>query len=210
MTSIPSPDELPLRSSTPRHWAHGALRQLKVLLNDHAHLEKKAAINALDLLGRWPTDASCEEWTRTLTSVSEDEAVHLTQVVRLMRRHGWQMTKTHSNPYAQRLHAWVRRGTGPHELLDRLLISSIVEARSCERFWLLGQAAENQDLRELYRVLWASEHGHYRVFHSLGAYVAPPHEVSIRWHALLEYEAQLMHDLPPGPSMHAGIDGYAD
>ena len=46
--------ELPLRYQTPPAWAAGVLARPLELLNDHAHLEKKAAANALELLNRWP------------------------------------------------------------------------------------------------------------------------------------------------------------
>ena len=46
--------DLPLRYRTPDAWARAALAHPLALLNDHAHLEKKAAGNALELLNRWP------------------------------------------------------------------------------------------------------------------------------------------------------------
>ena len=49
-----SEGELPLRYQTPIAWAQAALLRPLELLNDHAHLEKKAATNALELLNRWP------------------------------------------------------------------------------------------------------------------------------------------------------------
>ena len=43
---------LPLRWQTPVVWVAQATRDLPVFLNDHAHLERKAASNALELLNR--------------------------------------------------------------------------------------------------------------------------------------------------------------
>ena len=37
------------------------------------------------------------------------------------------------------LRALVRRGKGPEELMDRLMISALIEARSCERFEVLSR-----------------------------------------------------------------------
>jgi len=44
--------DLPLKYKTPASWAAGVLERPLELLNDHAHLEKKAATNALELLNR--------------------------------------------------------------------------------------------------------------------------------------------------------------
>ena len=46
--------ELPLLVDTSDRWADMVLEHPEALLNDHAHLEKKAAQNALELLHRWP------------------------------------------------------------------------------------------------------------------------------------------------------------
>jgi tRNA-(ms[2]io[6]A)-hydroxylase len=51
---MPKDADLPLRYDTPSTWASAVLREPLLLLNDHAHLEKKAATNALELLNRWP------------------------------------------------------------------------------------------------------------------------------------------------------------
>src|SRR4051812_26823003 len=45
--------DLPLLHHTPASWADAVLSLPLALLNDHAHLEKKAAANALELLNRW-------------------------------------------------------------------------------------------------------------------------------------------------------------
>ena len=47
--------DLPLRYHTPVDWALRVLHSPLELLNDHAHLEKKAAANALELLNAGPS-----------------------------------------------------------------------------------------------------------------------------------------------------------
>src|SRR5947199_1447518 len=123
--------ELPLRYVTPARWAAEALTQPLELLNDHAHLEKKAAANALELLNRWPEPSPPENWVAAMTAVSRDEVEHLAVVCRLLARRGGRLTRSHANPYASELHKLVRRGKGTEELVDRLMISSLIEARSC-------------------------------------------------------------------------------
>jgi tRNA-(ms[2]io[6]A)-hydroxylase len=197
--------ELPLRSETPAGWARAALERPLELLNDHAHLEKKAAANALELLNRWPEPRPPENWVAAMTAIARDEVEHLAVVSRLLARRGGRLARQHANPYASALHKLVRRGRGSEELADRLMISALIEARSCERFKLLGEATGDEELRKLYRGLWASEHGHYRTFLQLAESVLDSAAVERRWGEMLDQEAAIMRVQEPGPRMHGGV-----
>ncbi len=202
----PTPDDLPLLTRTPVAWAEIAMSDPRALLSDHAYLERKAAANALELLNRWPEPARPEEWTRTLAAVASDEAGHLSGVVRLLNERGGQLDRTHRNDYARDLRQHVRKGHGPEELLDRLLISALIELRSCERFRLLATYCQDRDpvLGRFYRRLWSSELGHYRVFLRLSECVADEEEVRSRWDEMLRIEAETIAAQPPGPRIHGG------
>lgn len=198
--------DLPLKYETPATWATQALREPLELLNDHAHLEKKAAANALELLNRWPEPNPPENWVAAMTAIARDEVEHLSTVARLLARRGGRLTRQHANPYAADLHKLVRRGKGKEELVDRLMISALIEARSCERFRLLADAVENDaELTKLYKALWTSEHGHYRTFIDLAEQILPEQQVAQRWQQMLREEARLIQRQPPGPRMHGGI-----
>lgn len=195
--------KLPLRYETPIAWAHAVLERPLELLNDHAHLEKKAATNALELLNRWPEPSPPENWVAAMTAVARDEVEHLAVVSRLLARRGGRLTKSHSNPYASALHALVRKGLGTEELADRLMISSLIEARSCERFRLLGEACSDVELSKLYKSLWASEHGHYLSFLQLAGQILTDEAVQSRWDQMLNEEAKIIQSQPAGPRMHS-------
>src|SRR3989440_9389016 len=120
--------DLPLKYVTPPTWACHVLQRPLELLNDHAHLEKKAASNALELLNRWPEPRPPENWVAAMTAIARDEVEHLATVTRLLARRGGRLTKQHSNPYASALRTLVRQGTGPAELVDRLMVSALIEA----------------------------------------------------------------------------------
>jgi tRNA-(ms[2]io[6]A)-hydroxylase len=197
--------DLPLRYTTPAEWAHQVLLQPLELLNDHAHLEKKAAANALEMLNRWPEPSPPENWVAALTAIARDEVEHLALVCRFLARRGGRLTKQHSNPYASQLRQLVRSGTGPAELVDRLLVSALIEARSCERFKLLGDACEDAELAKLYRGLWTSEHGHYRSFLQLAEQIQEPQLVASRWEEMLNAEAHIIARQEPGSRMHSGV-----
>ena len=198
--------DLPLRYTTPDAWAAKVLTKPLELLNDHAHLEKKAATNALELLNRFPEPNPPENWVTAMTAVARDEVEHLAVVSRLLARRGGKLTKSHANPYASELHNLVRKGRGSEELVDRLMISSLIEARSCERFRLLGDAVEDdRELQKLYRGLWASEHGHYLSFIQLAEQILPSAAVEKRWNQMLDSEAKIIQSQEPGPRMHSGV-----
>src|SRR5580765_3855861 len=196
---------LPLRYETPPAWAPQVLARPLELLHDHAHLEKKAAANALELLNRWPEPNPPENWVTAMTAVARDEVEHLATVTRLLARRGGKLTRQHGNPYASELHKLVRKGRGKEELIDRLMISALIEARSCERFKLLGDVVENDgELQKLYRGLWASEHGHYRTFIQLAEQILPREEVERRWDQMLDAEARIIRAQSKGARMHSG------
>jgi tRNA 2-(methylsulfanyl)-N6-isopentenyladenosine37 hydroxylase len=204
----PAPHE-PLRVATPRSWAVAALADPLALLNDHAHLEKKAAANALALLHRWPAQDTAggapgddADWVRALAAIARDETDHLGRVLRVLERRGGRMSRGHRNPYAAALHRHVRRGQGQAEVEDLLCVSALIEARSHER-----EAAPERDLLALYAALEASERGHHRVFLDLAARLAAPAAHAARWAAWQDLEARAITAQPPGPSMHAGWAG---
>lgn len=196
--------DLPLKVITPQKWVITALGDPISLLNDHAYLEKKAALNAMELLNRWPDPAQPKRWVTILAGIARDEAVHLAQVTRLLHRKGGELTRTHANPYATELHKHIRKGSGTKEVLDRLLLSALIEIRSCERFALLEKHSQDSDLTRLYRGLSASEFGHYKVFLLLGEQIRPSGEVAQRWEEWLEIEKTTIQAQSPGPRMHSG------
>src|SRR3954464_4996634 len=92
-----SDSQLPLLYHTPSEWAARVLANPLALLNDHAHLEKKAASNALEMLHRWPEPNPPENWVAAMTAVARDEVEHLAVVCRLLARRGGRLSKSHGN-----------------------------------------------------------------------------------------------------------------
>ncbi len=212
-----APPISPLRWQTSADWVPLATQDPLALLNDHAHLERKATTNALELISRWPYPVEvagslarpgADRWTRRLAAIARDEARHLTQVLGLLMGRGGHFERSHLNPYAAALRDAVRRGDSHRELLDRLLVSALIEARSGERFRLLAEGAGDPELARFYASLVASEEGHFRVFLELARLIpevaAGLHE---RWAWFLEREAAIMAALPPGPGIHSGGPG---
>ncbi len=200
-----NPEALPLHSRTPIEWGRAVLADPISLLIDHAFLEKKAAINAMELLTRWPNEW-VDGWVETMTSVARDEAAHLSQVTRILTRRGGRLNRSHKSWYATSLRELVRKGP-PAEILDRLLVSALIEARSCERFAVLAAASDSADaeLAGFYRALHASEFGHYKVFLKLAGKIAGKEVVEARWQQMLAREAEILAQQPAGPGIHSGL-----
>jgi tRNA-(ms[2]io[6]A)-hydroxylase len=193
-------DDLPLHSRTPLEWGRAVLADPNQLLIDHAFLEKKAATNAMEMLTRWPDDW-LDGWVETMTAVARDEAAHLAQVVRILLRRGGRMERYHKNPYANALRQLVRKGE-PGELVDRLLVAALIEVRSCERFAVLAEVAEDPELAEFYHALYSSELGHYKVFLKLAR--AAGVNVDERWQEMLAAEAKIIAEQAIGARIHSG------
>ena len=123
---------LPLRTPTPEGWAAAALEDPEALLSDHAHCEKKAALSALNLS---QSLADLPRASVLLARIAEEELNHYRRVLEALQGFGWTLRPDGGNAYAKALHQQATKG-----LLDRLLIAALIEARSCERLWLLERA----------------------------------------------------------------------
>jgi len=193
-----------LASATSPRWAPQALRDPLALLSDHAHLERKAAGNALELMNRWPETKVPAAWTHPLARIARDETSHLHSVLRLLEKRGGKPDRIHHNDYAKSLHSLVRRGQARKELLDRLLVSALIEARSCERFGMLVEACGDAELRGFYGGLMKSEKGHHAAFLRLALLLEDEDTVAGRWESLKGKEAEILASQSPGPRMHGG------
>lgn len=194
----------PLRYKTPLLWADEVLKDPLALLSDHAYLERKAASNALELLNRWPDAEKPDDWVPLLTGIARDEALHLDQVSRHIKRLGGHLARLHKSAYAGELRALVRMGQGREEIMDRLLITALIEARSEERFTLLAKRCKEKELARFYDRLRVSEEGHHRVYLRLARRIRKPYIVNQRWAELLDAEAKIIQRMPVGFGIHSG------
>ena len=94
-------------------------------------------------------------------------------------------------------------GSREDRLLERLLFSALIEARSCERFRLLSLHIAEVELREFYHKFMVSEAGHYRLFLDLARHYIDPARVKTRWEEYLTYEEKILGELEVrGDRMH--------
>lgn len=198
---------LELGYRTPDEWARRAIREPRALLSDHAHCELRAASSAQALITRNPEAPGLVD---RLAAVATEEMRHFRRVLRSLRTLGGELREGRGNPYVEGLMA--RSGpTRGAVLLDRLLISALIERRSLERFELLARAADKGGgaggarLAELYSRLIPSEGAHAELFCELAREAFPGPLVRRRLAALVGMEAAVVGSLPFAARIHSGL-----
>jgi tRNA-(ms[2]io[6]A)-hydroxylase len=78
----------------------------------------------------------------------------------------------------------------------------LIEARSCERFKLLSEELEDQELADFYRSLMVSEANHYTMFLNFARQYGNREEVDKKWQELLVFEAEIMKSLGNKETIH--------
>ena len=185
-------------STTDRAWALRALAHLDEILVDHAHCEKKAASTAVSLLFKYPDRPAL---LAPLSRLAREELAHFEEVLTALAARGIRFRHQMPSPYAAGLQRAVR-SREPERLLDALLCSALIEARSCERLRLLAGALDDAALAELYRGLLAAEARHHQTYIELATTVAPLRQVHERLSALAAHEASVLAAAPPLPRLH--------
>ena len=190
---------LSLASATGGAWLARALADLDEVLVDHAHCEKKAASTAVSLLFKYTEHAAL---LVPLSRLAREELAHFEEVLAALAARGVPFRHQRPAPYASALMEAVRAHE-PARLLDTLLCSALIEARSCERMRLLAGALDDAMLASLYRGLLASEARHHHVYVELATTIAPEAEVRVRLHELALHEAGVLAAAPTIPRLHA-------
>jgi tRNA-(ms[2]io[6]A)-hydroxylase len=164
-----------LKVPTDGAWTAIAMSDVDAVLVDHAQCELKAASNALSMAARHPGDT---ELVFALTDLAKDEIDHFRRVVAELRSRGVARGGPTEDGYAAELRravAALPRSRNLAPLVDRLLVCALIEARSCERFKLLAEAAVGTGsavLAALWGDLLASEAKHYKTFVDLAVHAA--------------------------------------
>lgn len=179
---------LNLASDTPVSWARHAESQIDDLLLDHAHCEKKAAGAAVRMLFRYPQHSFLQQ---PMAALAGEELAHYQRVLALLDRRGVAFARQKPSAYGGRLHALVR-AEEPDQLIDLLLVAALIEARSCERFRLLSETLEDDELAGLYGELLASEARHHQTYLELAQQLAAPDAVRERLAELARREAEIL------------------
>ena len=184
---------LGLKLPTDPRWVNIVEKNIDDILTDHAFCEQKAASTAISLIVGFPeyTDLVSE-----MTVLVREEMGHFKMVHDLIIARGQTLGRDRKDSYVIALLSFFPKGgSRTTQLVHRLLIAALIEARSCERFRLLSEELEDTKLREFYKKLMISEAGHYTMFLKFARQYGDRKEVDEKWESLLIFEAQIMKDL---------------
>ena len=200
-----------LGCETPQAWLDEALKNLDILMQDHANCEKKAAGTAMNLMFRYSffTDLQVK-----LAQLVREEMLHYEQVLEFMAKRGQAWQGLSAGRYAGGLRKEIRTYE-PEALIDVLMIGAFVEARSCERFYALAPLVD-EELGKYYRYLLKSESRHYEDYLALALDVAktaklknPEEDIQGRIQHIREVEKNLILSPDDLFRFHSGVPAQA-
>jgi tRNA-(ms[2]io[6]A)-hydroxylase len=192
---------LGLELPTDPRWVNIAEMNIREILIDHAYCEQKAASSAISLILKYPDK---KELVDELTSLVAEEWSHFARVLAELNKRGYPLGPNRKDEYVERLQKILRKGGSREEqLIEKLLLHALIEARSCERFRLLWKDISDPGLSEFYHELMVSEAGHYKSFLALARLYMDPDTVLKRWKEFLAAESEIVSTLEVrGDRMH--------
>lgn len=191
---------LGLKLVTDPYWVKLVESNIEAVLVDHAFCEQKAATNAINLIVHY---SHLPDLVQEMSKIAIEEMEHFKQVHELILERGFALGKERKDSYVNELIKFVRRGYGyEFVLIDRLLFSAMIEARSCERFRVLSQNIEDEKLAKFYNELMISEATHYTTFLKLAKKYAETIDVDARWKEFLAYEGEVIQNYGKSNEIH--------
>ena len=188
-----------LRCETPDLWLAKVGNNLPMLLIDHANCEKKAASTALNLIYRY---VDKPKLMLQLSKLAREELRHFEQLLGILEKREIEYVHVSSSRYAGRLREGVRTFE-PARLIDILIVSAVVEARSCERFSRMVDVLDNE-LATFYTSLLKSEERHFSVYLKMAGQYASE-QINDRVQYFLALDQRLVESPDEQFRFHSGI-----
>ncbi|PLW89086.1 MULTISPECIES: tRNA-(ms[2]io[6]A)-hydroxylase [unclassified Mucilaginibacter] len=192
---------LKLQLPTDPLWVKNVVESnIEELLTDHAFCEQKAASNAITLIVQNP---NLSDLVQEMTDLVQEEMEHFKRVHQIIIQRGYTLGRERKDNYVNELRKFIIIGGGREaQLIDRLLFSAMIEARSCERFKVLSDNINDKELADFYYELMVSEATHYAMFIRLAKKYAVEVDVDKRWAEFLAYEAQVIQNYGKAETIH--------
>ncbi len=195
-------DNLPLKIPSPQGWLDAVMADFNAFMVDHATCERKASGLAMSFVAKYADKTFLVE---PMISLAREELAHFHEVYKLMQKRGLRLAMSDKDPYVTALLKHARHGDDEH-FLDRLIICGVVEARGCERFYMVGEALSRipgeEELGAYYTRLGREEAGHYKIFLKIAGHYFPEEVVRKRTEEILAREAEAMLAVPFRPAVH--------
>src|SRR6478609_7674799 len=192
---------LGLELPTDPRWVDIAQKNIEDILVDHAYCEQKAASSGISIIVQYPEK---DKLVEVLSEIVAEEWSHFARVVNELKKRGMKLGLQRRDEYVVRLNSIIiQGGSREHQVVEKLLINALIEARSCERFRLLWKQIPDKELSEFYYELMVSEAGHYKTFLGLAKHYMDPDYVETRWREILAAESEIIKTLEVrGDRMH--------
>ncbi len=192
---------LKLKLPTDPKWVKNVVeKNIAEILTDHAWCEQKAVTNAISVIVKFP---DYPELVSEMIKLATEELSHFEMVHEKILERGWVLGKERKDDYVGLLYSFMNKGGVRGEvLIDRLLFGAIIEARSCERFKVLSENINDENLSTFYHELMVSEATHYTMFIGFARKYAGTIDVDKRWEEWLAYEAEIIKNFGVKESIH--------
>lgn len=185
--------------SSSQEWLNAVLDDFDEFLRDHADCERKASSMSMSLVAKYPDRL---EILPELIRTGIEELEHFRLVYKHMRNRGVELhKKMYKDHYAAGLLKNVRGGrdTG---LLDRLVIAALVENRGFERFKMIAEAVEDEEMKRFYTMIYKSEERHGMMFLQLAMNYFDKEVIENRYNEMQEIETEVLNGLEIKPALH--------
>jgi tRNA-(ms[2]io[6]A)-hydroxylase len=194
---------LGLKLPTDPRWVNIVEKNIEEILTDHAYCEQKAASNAISVIVKY---AEYPDLVKAMTDIAQEEMEHFGMVHDKILDRGMKLGFERKDPYVNDLAAYLKArnagGSRENQFVNRMMFAAMIEARSCERFRILSEEINDEDLREFYRSLMESEARHYTTFLNFARKYGKNIDVEKRWQEFLDFEATLMDKYGKNETMH--------
>lgn len=187
-----------LKVKTPTDWVDTALKDFDAFLVDHASCERKASAVGMSFVVRYPDRPEIIE---PMINFAREELEHFHQVYKLISQRNLLLPPDEEDAYVGKMMKQVRFGRD-ERFLDRLLVSSVIEARGCERLHLVADKLPEGDLKIFYRRLARAEGTHQDLFVTLAKHYFPEQTIEKRLNEWLEIEATAITSVPYRSALH--------
>lgn len=193
---------LRLKLPTDPRWVNIVEKNIEEILSDHAWCEQKAATNAITIVTNNP---EYPDLVTDLLALAKEELEHFQMVHAIIRKRGLSFRREQKDKYVVELADYMKKsnsGSRISGLVERLLFSAMIEARSCERFKLLSENIQDTELATFYRQLMESEAGHYTTFITYARKYGEGIDVEKRWREWIEFEDSVIARYGKSESIH--------
>ncbi|MFT3796002.1 tRNA-(ms[2]io[6]A)-hydroxylase [Flavobacterium sp.] len=191
-----------LQLPTDPRWVNIVESNIEEILTDHAWCEQKAASNAITLI---TINSEFPDLVTDMLALAKEEIEHFDMVHEIIKKRGYKLGRERKDEYVGELAQYMKRsntGSRVSGLVERLLFSAMIEARSCERFKVLSENIKDPELSKFYRELMESEAGHYTTFIGYARKYGTGIDVEKRWREWLDFEASVIAKYGKSETIH--------